>query len=84
MSRADMDKIRRIISDIFYIPFDEVTETSSPDTIENWDSIQQLNLVLALEQNFKMQFGPDEINQMKDAMAIYNIVTSKLLKKFND
>lgn len=79
MSRADMDKIRRIISDIFYIPFDEVTETSSPDTIENWDSIQQLNLVLALEQNFEMQFGPDEINQMKDTMAIYNIVTSKLL-----
>jgi acyl carrier protein len=41
-----------------------VKPESSPDTIANWDSLQHLNLVLALEQEFNVQFTPEEIEQI--------------------
>lgn len=37
---------------------------SSPDTIPTWDSLQHLNLVLALEQEFRIQFTPEEVEQL--------------------
>ena len=37
---------------------------SSPETIPTWDSLQHLNLVLALEQEFRIQFTPEEIEQI--------------------
>jgi acyl carrier protein len=37
---------------------------SSPDNITSWDSLQHLNLVLALEQEFQVQFSPEEIEEI--------------------
>ena len=59
-----LDRVRRIFSDVFQVPLDQVTPQSSPDTIETWDSLQHLNLVLALEQEFQIQFTPEEIEQL--------------------
>jgi len=41
-----------------------VRPDTSPDNIANWDSLQHLNLVLALEQEFNVQFTPEEIEQI--------------------
>lgn len=70
-------EVRQIVSDIFNVPIDEVSETSSPNTLSNWDSLQHLNLVLALEQNFGLQLGPDEIEQLLSVGSIIEIVESK-------
>jgi acyl carrier protein len=37
---------------------------SSPETVPTWDSLQHLNLVLALEQEFRIQFTPEEVEQL--------------------
>jgi acyl carrier protein len=58
------DRIRRVFSDVFQVPLDEVTMQSSPETIATWDSLQHLNLVLALEQEFQIQFTPEEVEQL--------------------
>jgi acyl carrier protein len=46
------------------MPLDQVKPESSPDTISTWDSLQHLNLVLALEQEFRIEFTPEEIEQI--------------------
>ena len=51
-------RMQSIVADIFAIPKERITVDSSPDTIETWDSLQHLNLVLAVEQDFGVQFGP--------------------------
>jgi acyl carrier protein len=53
-----------VFSDVFQIPLDEVTMQSSPENIATWDSLQHLNLVLALEQEFRIQFTPEEVEQL--------------------
>jgi len=72
------DQIRTIASDIFGVSSDKITAASTPETIETWDSIQHLNLVLALEEKFGLQLSPEEIEQMKNMGEIIKVVEGKL------
>jgi acyl carrier protein len=74
-------QVRQIASDIFNLPLEAVTPQSSPDTIENWDSLQQVNLVLALEQTFHLQFRPEEIAEMLNIETIASLVEEKLRER---
>jgi acyl carrier protein len=65
-------------SDVFGLPADKITLTSTPEGIETWDSIQHLNLVLALQQKFGLRFAPEEIVQMKSIGDVIKLVEGKL------
>jgi len=71
------DRVQRIFSDVFQIPIDDVKPESSPDTIPNWDSLQHLNLVLALEQEFQVQFSPEEIEQLLSVELVTMLLEEK-------
>lgn len=73
-----LEKTRAIVADIFEVPLEKVTPQSSPDTIETWDSIHHLNLVLALEQEFGVQFSPEEIEQLLSVELIVALVAEKM------
>jgi acyl carrier protein len=45
--------------------------------VESWDSVQHLNLVLALEEQFGIQFEPEEMDAMKNIGAIAGLVARK-------
>jgi len=72
------DQIRTIASDLFGVRADLIHATSTPETIETWDSIQHLNLVLALEERFRVQLSPEEIDEMKSIGAVTKVVEGKL------
>jgi acyl carrier protein len=65
-------------SDLFATPPDRITSSSSPETVEAWDSVQHLNLVLALEEKFHLQLLPEEIEQMKTIGDVVKLVEGKL------
>lgn len=56
---------------------DAVTAESSPESLESWDSVHHLNLILALEEKFSIQFSPEEIDAMHDVAKIAGIVEAK-------
>ena len=58
-------------------PADKITAESSPETIERWDSVQHLNLVLALEEKVNVQFEPEDIEQMKNIGAVATLVEKR-------
>jgi acyl carrier protein len=67
-------------SDIFGVAKGSLSLTSSPGTVEGWDSVQHLNLVLALEETAGIQIDPEEIDQMKTLGDIVSMVRRKLGK----
>jgi len=75
---ALFERIQAIAADVLEVPAAKITPESSPETIETWDSVHHLNLVLALEQEFSLQFEPEEIDQMKDIRHILEILGSKV------
>lgn len=78
MSASTFDEVRSIASDIMGIPAARLTADSSPETVENWDSVQHLNLALALEEKFSLQLSPEEIEQMKTLGATAAVIETKL------
>ena len=74
MTASTFEQVRSVASDIFGIPVEKVTAESSPETIENWDSMQHLNLVLAIEEKFGVQLDPEDIEQMKNIGAVAALV----------
>ena len=73
-----LERVRHIIADLFQRSFEEITPHTSPDTLAGWDSLQHLNLVLALEQEFALQFTPEEIEQMLSVELIADLLEEKL------
>lgn len=49
-------KLKQIIASVFKIDVATINSDTSPDTVENWDSLNHLNLVLALEEAFNINF----------------------------
>lgn len=77
MSTPLFENVRRIVSDVFEVPEEQVHAGSSPDNVANWDSIHHLNMVLALEQEFGVQFTPEEIEQLLSVELIAALVEEK-------
>jgi acyl carrier protein len=73
------DRVQRIFADVFGVPVESIHPDSSPETIEAWDSLQHLNLVLALEQEFQVQFTPEEIETLVSPGKIATIVGEKMI-----
>ena len=71
------NKVAEIVADLFGLPIEQVGPDASPSTIDAWDSFQQLNLVLALEQEFGIQFNPEEIEVMKSVDSIVQLLKGK-------
>jgi acyl carrier protein len=71
------EQVRGIASDLLGIPADQINAASSPENIEAWDSVQHLNLVLALEEKFGLQLSPEEMEQIRNVGDAARLVESK-------
>ena len=58
------ERVYKIISQVFNVPIENINDESSSDDIETWDSLKHMNMVLALEEEFNVQFGEEQILEM--------------------
>ena len=77
MSNID-DKIKKVISIVFEIDLDKIKDNSSPDNIENWDSLRHMLLLGALEDEFDIQFSDDEMIELLNFKLIKCIISDKI------
>ena len=71
------DRIKSIMSAVFEIPEEQIKDNSSPDTIESWDSLKHMNLIIALEEEFEVTFTDNEIFKMMNYALIKSIIIEK-------
>jgi acyl carrier protein len=68
-------RVLNVVSQVLGVPVDAITDDSSPESIEAWDSLKHMNLVLALEEEFGIRFSDEtivamlSIRSIKDAVA---------------
>ena len=70
-------RVKQVAADVFGTSPDQITAESSPETIDSWDSVQHLNLVLALEQELGVRIDPEEIERMKTIGDVIALVKEK-------
>jgi acyl carrier protein len=75
----DNSKIKQVMSAVFEIPVESITEDASTDNIENWDSLRHLNLILALEEEFGVSIPDEEVGNLVNFKLI-ELVLNDILK----
>ncbi|MBT3880238.1 MAG: acyl carrier protein [Candidatus Scalindua sp.] len=78
MAESIISEVISIFSDLFNVSPEELGPESSPDTVEGWDSLQQVNIVLDVEQRFNITLSPPEIEEMLTVQDIVGIVNKKM------
>lgn len=75
------DEIIERLDDVFRDVFDddtlEVDEDTTADDIEDWDSIEHITLIGAVEDEFKMRFKMSEVSGMKDVGEMIGIIEQR-------
>jgi acyl carrier protein len=70
------------VQDIFRDIFDEddmvIADKTNSDDIEEWDSLNHINLVSAIEKEFEIRFALGELMALKDVGAMIDLMTEKL------
>jgi acyl carrier protein len=71
-------KIKGIMADILKVDSNSVNETTTSDTVETWDSLRHVSLILALEEEFNVEFDDDKIGELVSYMFIVKHISAKI------
>ena len=55
----------------------KILKSINQQKVKNWDSIANLNLIFALEEEFKIRFNDKDILNMKSLNEAINIINKK-------
>lgn len=72
------ETVKRIVSDLFEIPVGDLDDSTSPETVEKWDSLSHLNMVLALEEEYGIRIDDNDIVEMVDLKKVCSKVREYL------
>lgn len=76
----DENLLKQVMASVLNIQPAEIGAESSMDTIASWDSLHHMNLVLALEDEFKVSI-PDEDAANITSYPLIKLVLEELLRK---
>ena len=68
------ERIKGVMAQIFNVDVNSITEDSSPESIERWDSLKHMQLILAIEDEFDVTFPDDDIPNLLSTRAIEDSV----------
>lgn len=76
-----MDILKKL-EDIFRDIFDDedivLTNETTANDIEDWDSLAQINLLVAIKKEFKINFDLEEVSKYKNVGDMVEAVKKKL------
>lgn len=80
MEREEVfSKLNEIFEDV--LDLDEtpqLTDTTSANDIEEWDSLSHIQLIVAIEKAFKLKFTSQEILKWNNVGEMVDTITSRL------
>ena len=70
--------VQKIFRDIFDEEDLTIQDSTNSDEIEEWDSLNHINLVSAIEIEFQIKFTLGELITLKDVGAMVDLMVEKL------
>jgi len=71
-----MRTLEEVVSGVFGVEPQSLDESSSPESVEGWDSMGHVNLVTALEQHFNVSIDIDDVMEMGSVGKIREILVA--------
>lgn len=77
-----MNDIYERLNEVFRDIFDDekivVNENTTASDIEEWDSLEHINLIVAVEQEFGIKFNMGETVSLKNVGEMAELISKKL------
>jgi|APSaa5957512535_1039671.scaffolds.fasta_scaffold688882_1 acyl carrier protein len=71
-------RVKYIMSNVFGVPENEINTESSPNTIETWDSMKQIDLVISLEEEFEIELSNEQIVKVLDYKSLLEVIKEEI------
>ena len=73
--------INNRLNEVFQEVFDDedlfIDDDTNADSIDDWDSMEHINLVVAVEEEFGLTFSMDEIAEMQNVGDMVEIIKER-------
>lgn len=73
-------ELQGIFQDVFDDDTIELMEEMNAESIEDWDSLAQIRLIVAIEKYFKLKFTFDEVQGLKNVGEMIALIQKKQVK----
>ena len=72
------NRINKLLTELFRMQSGEITDNLSMKDTDVWDSLKHMELIVSIEQEFKIELSFDEIVAMQNVGEIKRIVYDKV------
>lgn len=73
-----IDKVKAIVAEVCDVTPEKVSETTSIGDYSQWDSMGHLAILSKVEEEFDINFEPEEMMDLEDVADIVKAVNDKL------
>lgn len=70
-------ELNEVFQDVFDDESITVNDETTANDIEDWDSLEHINLVVAVEKQFDIKFTMGEVNGMENVGAMVDIIMER-------
>ena len=79
MTREEVyETLNGVFQDVFDDESIEVEDATTSEDIEDWDSLEHINLIAAVEQEFGVKFSMGQVVTMKNVGEMVDIILSQI------
>jgi len=75
------EEVFSALEDVFQDEFDDdtihLTDATTASDIEDWDSLEHINLIIAVEKRFHMKFTMGEVTGTKNVGEMVDIILKR-------
>ncbi len=71
------ERLFAVLSSILNVPLESLSLDSSRSSLQEWDSLKHMYVVLALEEEFNVEFSDDEIATLRSASSLRDALMAK-------
>lgn len=79
MSREEVfDIVQDIFRDVFDDDEIELNDSTNSEDIEDWDSLEHINLVINMEKKFNLKFNLKEVGELQNVGEMIDLICRML------
>ncbi len=72
------EKLNSIFQDVFDDESIQINDTTNAESIEDWDSLMHINLIVATEKEFEVKFALGETQKLQNVGEMIVLINKKM------
>ena len=77
MEDQQQQRLTKTFRDVFGDPNLQITRSTTASDVEDWDSLTHINLIVAIEREFKIKFTTAEVASLQNVGDLMDLIERK-------